>query len=961
MLNNSSKILKKLIIIFLIITLIYSNFVLIGNSMVKGLFSYALDEVEVPIQDKIVAEQNLITNKVCEINGELKRIIQVELTTGIEEDYPIKETTLTLNTGIVSEKLEDVKVTGLNQNSYTVATVELKEENKLKINLINKAETLESKEKGLDKFLVTYVYEYVERKEVQDEVLENGIIISSEDKDTENTIQKPLEKLELRTYKDKQVVLKSFAPATFENIEETTNELGILNIENRDIHKTTIKEGAVEYTEKLNLDLSYRNDKTNIIIEDKLNEFYNNDDIVNNEANLKYTKTIINKDTLLNLLDKDAKLTITDLETGKIITELTKQNIEEAELGLKVEQKYEEVLSDLEVEEPSQEIIIENENVEIPSQIVIETEYEEENIVENTIIENAVVEKKVEEPKEKIYETRACVTVTEKTVEIEYVTEVRNIQIKMENIIAQSSTKIEPSNFVVENTKSIYNVQNVDDLKYLNEEVKYILGQEEKVVESKITFKDKVTRAKIEADKTELKISEDNKVNYTITLDTETENSELFVNPIFLIELPESVSAINRENSQFSVKNDNGAFTKKNVFISSLLGKQYVVMMFEGEQTEENIINGNTIINLSLELNISEDASKGNQETILYYINDTVTSYEDGKTMGNQNLECLLITNAKEELEDEEIQDNIINEDSTESNDIYTYMSVSTGDVVKQGDRIEYVIYVYNYDEEIKKLQIKDVIPEGIELEDVVELVKSEEYGEYDKEQEIQYNYDNESRVLSINIDKILPMKQKTSQNEDTTINYIEEGIKVIKIVAIVETLESNSYSTIIKNKANILFDEKTIETNEIITTVSDSFLTIEHKQLSENTQSKDEVIFEVKISNNGLVDATGVQYFFNAPKGIILRSAECGFYDESENRAESTIINNYYEINSITIPAEKTLYLRINGYVENLDTNNVKVIKFEDMVNNSKFKWEVKLDNRFNFIESINSQEGGC
>jgi len=242
-----------------------------------------------------------------------------------------------------------------------------------------------------------------------------------------------------------------------------------------------------------------------------------------------------------------------------------------------------------------------------------------------------------------------------------------------------------------------------------------------------------------------------------------------------------------------------------------------------------------------------------------------------------------------------------------------------------------------------------------------IDVKQGEEYGEYDKEQEIQYNYDNESRVLSINIDKILPMKQKTSQNEDTTINYIEEGIKVIKIVAIVETLESNSYSTIIKNKANILFDEKTIETNEIITTVSDSFLTIEHKQLSENTQSKDEVIFEVKISNNGLVDATGVQYFFNAPKGIILRSAECGFYDESENRAESTIINNYYEINSITIPAEKTLYLRINGYVENLDTNNVKVIKFEDMVNNSKFKWEVKLDNRFNFIESINSQEGGC
>ena len=43
MYSNSKNALKKIVIIFLIITLTYYNLVLIGSNLVKGLFSYALD------------------------------------------------------------------------------------------------------------------------------------------------------------------------------------------------------------------------------------------------------------------------------------------------------------------------------------------------------------------------------------------------------------------------------------------------------------------------------------------------------------------------------------------------------------------------------------------------------------------------------------------------------------------------------------------------------------------------------------------------------------------------------------------------------------------------------------------------------------------------------------------------------------------------------------------------------
>ena len=636
MFSNLNKTLKKVIIIFLVIALTYSNFVLVGSNVMKGLFSYALDETEQTLEDKVTIEQELVTNKVCEINEEQKRVIQIEVTTGIaEQAYPIKTTSITLKTNIIGDTLEDVKVTSLNKNSYTTGTWEIKDE-KLQITLVNENETLENKDEGLDKLLVTYVYSNNEENPIEQ-------------------IEKPVEQIAIQTYES---VTKNIETSNFEDIEKETDIL-LLNIENKDIHKTSITDGNVEYTENLNLDLSYRGEIANIEIEDISNDFYNNEELISEEANLKYLKTKINKNTLINLLGTEGKLTIADINSNKILAEITKEYIETQELNKKVEQNFEEEIESLEGEETTED---------------------------------------------KQIQTRAYITITEADVEIEYALDVNKIQIKIENIVKQSDTNIEESNFVIENTKSIFDVQDLDKLNNLKENVQYTLGETEKTVDSKITFKDTITRATLETDKTELTIGEINQVTYTITLDTETPKSELFVNPILLVELPSSVASVNYENSEFSIKNNNGAFTSKEVFPTTILGKKYVAIILTGEQTAESVANGNTQIVLSLELNVKEEVDEGNETAKLYYQNNTVTAYENGTRLGEAEIDVALILNSEEKeeiVENEETEENINNvqvdegEITEDERELFVCPGIkSKEDIIRVGEEFEYLIYL---------------------------------------------------------------------------------------------------------------------------------------------------------------------------------------------------------------------------------------------------------------------------
>ena len=856
MFNNLNSTLKKVVVIFLIITLTYANLVLIGTNIVQGLFSYALEETEE--QNLVVANQELVMNKVYGVAEEQKRVIQVAVETGIEsEEYPIKTSTITLGTDLIEGALVDVKVTELNKNSYTTGTWEMSEEGKLIISLVNENETMETKENGLDKFLVTYVFE---NSEVE-------------------TIKQPLESVEVTRY-EAEVLTNEYTTTNFEDIN-VEKELSLLNIENKDIHKTTIESGKVDYTETLNLDLSYRNDVTNITIEDVSNDFYNVDGQKNEDVTLQYKTTTINKEVLINLLGDTGKLVVTDITTNKVVAEITDEIL--ATEGL-TEQKF----------------------------------TDEETTVE---------------------EVRSNVTASNETVEIEYTTEVTNIKFELVDIKVQNESEIDISDFVIENTKSILNVSDVENLSYLQENVKYVVN-EEKTAQSTINFKDTVTRANLAVDNTEWVVGDANIVNYTITLDTTTVKSELFVNPMFLIELPSSVESINTQNSEFTVNNDGGVFTDKKVFTTTVLGKKYVVITLRGEQTLESVQNGNTTVNLQLELNVSADETEGNETTKIYYQNDTVTTYENGSSFDTDKVEISLVLGSEDK---EEIFEEMPDEDPDEEGEIdfginvYLEMKASTKQEVEVGETLEYTLQLYNYTtQDVTNLVLTDILPQGVTLQNVT----SEE------DKEVIYEYNEETRTVKINIDTIDAAIEEEIQNEETseTEMVTRAGTKLFKISVIVNSSEVDNQE--LKNTAKVEKEEFVLDETEVTNKISAEVLNVEIDSLPEQINENEEIVLVLKIENNGSTTLKDINVNINLPEEISTRIYEQYIVNEAgeqENKTESTLSNNF-EVNILEIPAQKTHYLKLIGTVE--DIEETKQVNISGTVNDKEITWTTQFVN---------------
>lgn len=852
MFSNLKSTLKKVIIIFLIIALTYANFVLVGNNIVKGLISYAKDETGIGLKEQLITEQELVTNKVYEIDGEEKRVVQIELTTGVNsKEYPLKETNIVLKTNIINETLEDVKITNLNKNSYTKGTWTVEGE-EIKINLVNENEKLTQKEEGLDKLLVTYIFQYNKDEKVE-------------------YIEKAIKSVAIKTYANSEAS-RTFEGGRYEEIE-LENDILTLNIENKDIHKTTIKDGKVAYTENLKLDFGYRKDISTFEIKDEVNDIYNGEE-VNEEIAKKYVKTIMNKENLENLLKDEGFVTVFNAENEKTLVKITKEYIEGLTLGKKTEVKIKD-------DEESQE------------------------------------------------ELRAYIIVDEENITIEYVSSISKLQIKFENIAKQSENNIENAKFEIKNEKEISNITDTNNIDYLLEKVKYTLGEEEKETESKITFKDTITKATVAVDNTKWEVGKTNQVNYTITLDTTSEKTDLFVNPIFLLEMPKNVE-VNTANSKFTIVNNNGAFTGKKVFVTTVLGQQYVAIVLEGAQTKDTIVDGNAQINLSLELNVKEEANPEEVTTKLYYQNSGVTAYESGMGFDSAQVDVSLVlkNEEQEEIGEEDANDNVtINLNSI------------TEKIVKQEEKIEYIVYIDNYKtKEIKNLQLKDALPEGITLQDVVELT------DYDgesilaaKEQKIEYEYNSDTRTLLVNIEKLSP----ANSSEDGENAYLIPSTKVLKIVVKTDKL-NECYSKEIKNQVELILENKKLETNEVIHTVSDAFLEINLQKLEDKIYENQKVKFRINVTNKGLFDAKQKKYKVNASENIELLNAKYGFVEDGKETevGTSTSSSDKYEQTLIDIPAGKTFYIELEAIIKKQEnTNEAQIIGDFD---GQEVKWKI-------------------
>ena len=86
MLNNSNQKLKKMVVSLTIVALTYSNFVLVGSKMYKGLVSYAEDGIQTETESE---ENDVLCEALLETN-DIHKTAMTEETTNFDEKLNLK-------------------------------------------------------------------------------------------------------------------------------------------------------------------------------------------------------------------------------------------------------------------------------------------------------------------------------------------------------------------------------------------------------------------------------------------------------------------------------------------------------------------------------------------------------------------------------------------------------------------------------------------------------------------------------------------------------------------------------------------------------------------------------------------------------------------------------------------------------------------------------------------------------
>lgn len=698
-------------------------------------------------------------------------------------------------------------------------------------------------------------------------------------------------KAETETETEKKTENKTEGEEESEPLSEEEKEL--LTIDNKDIHKTKISEdGKTEFSENLEINLKNVNTNSNIIIEDVSNEFYNNEETLNKEISFKYNKTVMNKLELLSLLGEAGKLVIKDVATEKILAEITSKAINEQTIDEKVEQKFS--IDETETKEVRTCITVKDDVVEIEYSIDIEKiKFELNNI---TV-------KKVEAEKEVEAET--------------------GIETEAE---AKAETETEENTkFIITNTINISNINNVETLSYLKENKKVTLNETENI-ESIIKFKDTVTRANLEIDNKEWIVGQANKVKYTITLDTASEKSELFVNPMLLIELPANVESVNAENSEFVIRNDNEAFTGRRVFITTVLGKKFVVIKLEGEQTAQTIANGNTTIDVTLELNIAEGTAEGEQTTKLYYQNDTVTAYDSEKSFDTAEVTVKMIMESEPKNDIPEYvpsDDETIIESKNLSLSLFTDAKKNIG--LRKNDCIRYVVSAFNRTPNKKEnLRLTAIIPEELEIKSVKGRKTSFEMTS-EKETKLEYVFNEETRRITIDIGTI-------ERVEDI---YIE--LKVIN-----EPKEGN-YKAINFSATLIEGEQAIAKTEELVHYVGTTKSKITIDGIPEKLDELEEFTFDVTVENTEKIKTEYQDLNIDLPEEITLTYYIMTVSNEEDTyTTEAELKEQAFERKLLSLlPGEKyaiKLTAKVNYITEDKD------VIIDGKFGDEDFKYEIDL-----------------
>lgn len=255
--------------------------------------------------DNIESSATIITNKTLKVAGKNKRVVQIQLNTGLKNnDYPVRE--ININTNITKMNQKDpeaYEVFDLNTMSKCEYNYENgKTKTKLDNNAINESYVL-WKNGGNEKIVYTYLYD---ENEIED-VTFNGNI-------------------EFILYND--VKIEKTIEDIIVNKDDEKEEIITANMINSEIemYKGKLQYGIDrEFSTKNEINVN-ANDIVDYVEAREENVFVQGEN--ENTANILYNSTVINKSQLIDVLGQDGYITISN-EKGDIIATIAQDATED--------------------------------------------------------------------------------------------------------------------------------------------------------------------------------------------------------------------------------------------------------------------------------------------------------------------------------------------------------------------------------------------------------------------------------------------------------------------------------------------------------------------------------------------------------------------------------------------------------------------------------------------------------
>lgn len=271
----------------------------------------------------------LITNKVLNVSGEDKRVVQFSINTGLKDNsFPIKDIKINVDVPFINNQQPSVeKVINLNtmtsfdfnydnENTENDNTESENQNNQIEITLKNEPNEnnqISWKESGNENIILTYIYDKNIELDNVDIKINTNITLYNADNTSINA-------------KDSQVTIKK------DDEKESILTATFMNLEN-EIYKGKLQEGIDRnFTTKTTLNVNMSNvleemqiREIDVLTTQEQLEQEELTPMIGQTANIVYKKTALNKNDIISVLGEGGSLTISN-ENDEIIANINKDS-----------------------------------------------------------------------------------------------------------------------------------------------------------------------------------------------------------------------------------------------------------------------------------------------------------------------------------------------------------------------------------------------------------------------------------------------------------------------------------------------------------------------------------------------------------------------------------------------------------------------------------------------------------